>query len=70
MRSFNQVALSVIHTNIEQGLFDLRCFNKLGNCALTHDMADVIDHFNHRAVNRVVQHILYETSIDLQEVYR
>ncbi len=70
MRAFDHIPLSVVHPYLKQCLLDLGGFNKLGNRALTHDMADVIDHFDHCTVNRVVQHILYETPVDLQEVYR
>src|ERR1700739_3440713 len=70
LRAFDDITLSVIHADFKQCLLDLGCFDKLRNCLLTHDMPDVVDHFDHSAVNRVVQHILYETPVDLQEVYR
>ncbi|MNJ55515.1 hypothetical protein D3C77_510100 [compost metagenome] len=33
-------------------------------------MADMVDDFDHRAIDRVVEHVFDKTSVDFQEVYR
>jgi|GEM_PF-6107093 len=70
LRSLDQVSLCVVHTNFQQGLFYQRRLDKLGNGAFAHDVANMIDHFHHRPIDRVVQHIFNEAAINFQIIDR
>nr|GEZ71602.1 hypothetical protein [Tanacetum cinerariifolium] len=45
-------------------------FDELGDRLFAHYVPDMVDHFYHRPVDRVVEHVFYETAINLQEVHR
>ncbi len=49
---------------------DLLALDRLGDGLLAHDVADLVDRLDHRAVDRIVQHVRDEAAVDLQEIDR
>src|SRR5882672_8505013 len=68
--SRNGEALRVVHADATQAREDWGALHELGNRLLAHHVPDAVDGFDHRAIDRVDQHVRDETAVDFEKIHR
>ena len=64
------VTLRIVDAHTPEHRNDLFVLRKLGNGLLAGEVPDFINRAYHFAVDRIMQYLLDETTVDLEEVYR
>src|SRR6476660_767345 len=64
------VTLREIDADLLQSSQHQLAIGELGDGALAHDMADVVDGLDHSTVDRVFGHVLHERAVDLHDGHR